>query len=424
MGASVLGSFVGKAAETATLVALATLVPRSLGPDAYGRFALPLTVVTLGSLAVTLGGPGVMARFVPSVPAPQRPAVARALGWRLATGRFLQLAAASVVLAVVLASGRTALAVDEAVLASLALGLNVVATLVLQVGLGLGRTVPWSLRYPLQNGVLVAAVLLLHDRAGHAGSLWALVLAGAVAVAFAVGALRDELRDVVAAPAVQLPDGALRFGRLSAAGAALTQVSQRGGVLAVALLGGGAAAVGHTSLALGIALGATYAVLQAFTVSLPHLAATEDPAAAEPALRRLAALLLAPAAAGCALAAATLDRTVPLVLGEGFGPAADAFGPALVLVVLAPLASLLVQASALRVQPEATLCMGVASVLVFTLVALLAVPSAGAAGGAGAAAAGATAGVVTGLRLLPGAAGGRLVLATVASVGLVALVAW
>lgn len=407
-----VGSFAGKAVEMGTLLALATLVPRALGPGAYGRFAVPLTVVTLGSLALTLGGPAVLTRFVPAARPAHRLAVARALGWRLAKGRLLQLAGAGGGLAVVLASGRTSVSVGDATLVAVALSLNVAATLILQVGLGLGRTVPWSLRYPLQNLALIAGVLVLYPFAGPVGGLWALVLAGVVAVVFALATLQADLRRLVAAPPTEVPAGALRFGVLSAAGAALTQVAQRGGVLAVALVGTGATAVGHTSLALGIALGATYAVLQAFTVSLPHLAAAPDPATAEAALRRLAERLLVPLAVGCALAAVAIDRLVPLVFGDRFASAVDAFGPALVLVLLAPLSSLLVQVAALRMRPDAALSMGLANVAAFLVVAALAVPVAGAAGGAGAAAAGAASGVAAGLRILPGAAGGRLVVAT------------
>ena len=54
-------SMAGKAAELVTLALLATVVPRALGPHDYGRFAVPLTIVTLGTLALSLGGPTVLA---------------------------------------------------------------------------------------------------------------------------------------------------------------------------------------------------------------------------------------------------------------------------------------------------------------------------------------------------------------------------
>src|SRR5688572_28407776 len=96
MRASVLGSMAGKTAEMVTLVLLATVVPRALGPEDYGRFSVPLTIVTLGSLALTLDGPIDMARFVPAAPERDRLALARSLGLRLARGRATQLAVIAV----------------------------------------------------------------------------------------------------------------------------------------------------------------------------------------------------------------------------------------------------------------------------------------------------------------------------------------
>ncbi|MGH3834213.1 MAG: hypothetical protein ACRDSF_00695, partial [Pseudonocardiaceae bacterium] len=62
----VLAGLAGKAAEAATLLLLATVVPRALGPADYGRFAVALTVVAIGSVAMTLGGATLLARYVPA----------------------------------------------------------------------------------------------------------------------------------------------------------------------------------------------------------------------------------------------------------------------------------------------------------------------------------------------------------------------
>ena len=133
-------------------------------------------------------------------------------------------------------------------------------------------------RYPIQNAVLIALVLVLHPIAGSAGTLAAIPLSAVVAVALAA---------VVCAPVLAagggsspaLPDGAVRFGRLQAAGAALTQVTHRGGVVVVALLAGSAMETGYAGLAVGIAVGLTYAIVQIFTVSLPTVltSSAEDP---------------------------------------------------------------------------------------------------------------------------------------------------
>lgn len=418
MRVAVAGSLGGKAVEMVTLVLLATVVPRVLGPVAYGRFAVPLTVVTLCSLAMTLGGPTLMARFVPAAPVDERLALARALGWRLALGRAAQMAAV-VLGAVVLGLVSDRWPAGDVALVVIALGLNVATTLVLQVGLGLGRTGPWSARYPLQNAVLIAAVLLLHDTGG--GALAALVVAGAAGLVFAVAATWEQL--TTRTPTVALPVGALRFGTLQAGAAALVQLSQRGGVLAVALLAGSDAETGYAALAVGIALGATYAVLQTFTVSLPHLAAGDDDASAEDVLRRLALGLLVVSTAGLVLVAATLDELVPLVFGDEFAGAVAAFGPALAVVALAPLHSLTVQSAALRYRPEAALAAGVAAAVTFVVVAVLAVPAWQAAGGTAATLAATVAGTATAVWRLPRAARTGLVAASYGAAAVVVLVA-
>jgi len=406
MRASVAASMAGKAAEMATLVLLATVVPRVLGPRDYGRFSVPMTFVTLGSLALTLGGPTLLARFVPAAPPEERLALARALGGRLARGRAAQLALlAAAAIVAVLVRPSTFPALDTAIVV-VALALNVAATLALQVGLGLGRTGAWSARYPLQNAVLIVAVLVLRGSAGGTGGPVAILVASVVGVAFAGAVVAPILRPRV--DRVPVPDGAIRFGVLQAAGAALVQVTHRGGVLATAVLAGSAAETGYAALATGIALGVTYAVLQAFTVSLPHLAdhaAEGDP---EPALRRLAGGLLAAIVPGALVGAVLLERLVPVVFGDGYEDAVGAFGPALALVVLAPASSLVVQAAALRLRPEVAAAAGAASAGTFLAVSLAAVPAWGATGATTAALAGTAAATALGARLLPGALGRRL----------------
>ncbi|QYG92016.1 hypothetical protein HC251_05910 [Iamia sp. SCSIO 61187] len=404
---AVAGSLAGKAAEMVTLVLLATVVPRALGPTAYGRFAVPLTVVTLGALALTLGGPTLMARYVPAAPPAERVALARALGARLARGRAVQLAVMAIA-----AAGAVAMAPDRlpplaTAAVAVALALNVAAALLLQTALGLGRTGAWSARWPLQNAVLIVAVLVLHEAAGPTGAIAALVVAAVAAVAFGAAVCLPLLRGAGAPVAV--PPGAVRFGALQATGAALVQVSQRGGVLAVAVLGAGATESGYAALAVGIALGATYAVLQAFTVTLPHLAeGGPDHAEPEVVLRRLAGALTATLVPALVVGALLLDRLVPAVFGPDYGDAARAFAPALALVALAPLNALFVQVSALRVRAEASAGAGLAAVVAFAATAAVAVPAWGAAGGTAAALAGAAAGALASARLLPGAATVRL----------------
>jgi O-antigen/teichoic acid export membrane protein len=419
----VAGSIVGKGVEMATLVVLATVVPRALGPTDYGRFVVPLTIVTLGSLALTLGGPSVMARYVPAAPPDQRVDVARALGARLARGRAIQLALAGLVTAVAVAVAPDHVPPSATALVAVALVLNVATSLLLQVALGLGRTGAWSTRYPLQNAVLIVAVLVLHASHGPIGATAALVVAAAVAGAFGVAVVRSAAPRASGSRA-EIPAGALRFGALQATGAALAQAYQRGGVLAVAVLAGSSTETGYAGLAVGIALGATYAILQSFTVTLPHLAAAEgsedEP---EAVLRRLgegSLLVLLPA---LLVTAAVLHRVVPIVFGDEFRGAVDAFAPALAVIALSPLNALLVQVTALRLRPQVSASSGAAGFGAFVVTALVAVPAWGATGGVVATLVAAATDAAVSARLLPRAAGARLVIASFAGAALVLAVA-
>jgi O-antigen/teichoic acid export membrane protein len=403
----------GKSAELVTLVLLATVVPRALGPSDYGRFAVPLTIVTLGSLAMSLGGPTLMARFVPAAPPADRVALARAIGWRLARGRAAQLAAVAAVAVAAVAWDAARFPPLETALVVGGLAASVAASLALQVPLALGRTAPWALRYPLQNAVLIAAVLVLHPLAGSLGGVAAVFVSAVAAAAYAAAVAGPLLRGPVAP--VPIPEGAIRFGALQAGGAALVQVVHRGSVVAVAVLGGAAAETGYTALATGIALGVTYAVLQAFVVSLPHLASTDRTAgAAEPeaVLRRLAAALLAGLLPAALLGAVLVDVAVPAVFGDGYDGAVPAFGPALALVVLAPLHALVVQVAALRLRPEVALANGLAALVVFLGAVVVAVPRWDAVGATTAAVSAAAAGAAVAMRLMPGAVGARLAAAS------------
>jgi hypothetical protein len=254
---------------------------------------------------------------------------------------------------------------------------------------------------------------VLHPIAGSLGGVVAVFVSAVAGAAYAAVVAGPVLRARVAR--VPVPAGALRFGALQAGGAALLQVVHRGGVVAVAVLGGTSAETGYAALATGISLGVLYAVLQAFTVSLPHLSRADRAAGAadpEAVLRRLAATLLALLLPGAALGAVLLEVAVPAVFGDGYAGAVAAFGPALALVVLAPLHALVVQVAALRMQPAVALANGVTALVVFAVVVAVAVPRWDAAGATTAAVAAAAAGAAVSMQRLPGAVGARLAAAS------------
>jgi len=446
----VVAGVVGKAAEAVTLVLLATVVPRLLGPADYGRLSVVLTLVAVGSVALTLGGATLLSRYVPAAPAQGRAALARALTLRLARNRIAPFALLATVAAVLAAAGRVPPSAAAWVL--LALALNVAATLALQADLGLGRAAAWSARYPVQNAVLIAAVVALYATAGVSGAVAGVAVAGGAGLVLALTATASLWRAAPGAP-VNLPTGAARFGLTAAATGALMQLVQRGGVLAAALLSTDEE-TGHAAVAIGVALAATYAVAQVFVVTLPaltarHAAADQEatdhagdhearreidgascpgsvrgvsPSAAEPALRRLAGALLAVVLPAALLGVLAVDLVVPVVLGRAYVDAAAAFPPALAAVVLAPLIALTLQAAVLRLRPGATLAAAAAGSVAFAVVAVPAVPAWGAVGAAAAMLAGTAVAAGVGVLAVPGCAGWRLPAASLA--GAVAVAGW
>lgn len=406
----VAGGLLGKGAELVTLVVLSVVVPRLLGPTDYGQFAVVLTVVTIGTTALALGGTPLLSRYVPAAPPAERPALARALGSRLAAARLVHLAVLALVAAALVVLRPAAFPADTVALTMVALAVNVVATLALQVGLGLGRTGPWNARYPVQNAVLVAAVVVLHPLAGPAGATWAVVVAALAGLATGAIAVRGVVGAGPAA-AVTVPDGALRFGRQQGVSWALLQGSLRGGVLVVALLVGAGVQTGYAALAIGVAAAAVHAILQLFVVSLPGLA-TERVQHAEAVLRRLATRLLVVLVPAGAAAAAVLEHAVPIVFGGAYADAAPVFLPMVALVVLAPALALLLQDAALRTRGGATLAGAAAGAVVLVAASAVLVPTHAALGAGIAMLLGVAATVLVAGRLLPGALGWPVGLAT------------
>ncbi|MEX2619255.1 MAG: hypothetical protein WD250_03450 [Egibacteraceae bacterium] len=412
---AVLGTVVAKAAELVTLVALGTIVPRVLGPVDYGRFSVLLTIVTIGTGALALGGTALQARFVPAVPLAQRPALAYAVAARLVRVRGGQLLGLAAVVGALVVWDPVTFPPVSTTLTFVALTVAVLATLGCQAGLGLGRTAAWNARYPVHNAVLVLALVWLYPRAGVPGTAVALVLAACGMSGVGVVAARGLRRP--SGGADPLPDAIRRFGRLQGTGWALSQIAQRGGVLAVALLAGSTVETGYAALAIGTALPATYAVLALFTVTLPHLSATGADAdgvahvghdahgRGEPQLRRLAGAILALLVPATLAVAFLLPSLTAGVFGADYAPAARTFAPALALVVLSPLQALLIQVAALRLRADVTTWSALLGLVAFLGVAVIFVPRIGATGATAATSIAAAVTVAVAGRRLPGAVG-------------------
>jgi hypothetical protein len=321
----------GKSVELVSQALLITAVPAALGPHDYGTLALMLGVATVASSGLALGGPAAVSLVVGAAPAADRVATARALALRGLAWRQLAVLAAW---AIALAVGAPPAA---ATLLALAAALDGAATTAAQATLAVGQPWGFALRWPVQNLALVVAALALRPSSAAAAAATLVVATGAAAAFTGAGAIRLLPGKAAAGVAA----GALAW-RLGLAGA-LAQLQQRGAVPVAAALGVSSVQTGCAAVAVGAAVALITAVVQVFQIELP-VAARRVAAGHAPAVRdRGMRLALGAVAGGAALALAGVLAGPPLidaVLGDDFGSAGDALGPALAAVPLAPLAAL------------------------------------------------------------------------------------
>ncbi len=377
-------SAAGKALEALTLVALVLLVPRALGAADYGGFAVALAVATAIATATGIGGPALFARVLAPLHGRVRQDVAGALVLRIGRTRALLLGGLAIAAGAAAWLAPGDVTTRHVALVGVAAMLGTAATLLSQLALGLERSAAWSLRYPLENGVIVVGALVLYPSAGLDGAIVAIALGAGAALVLGIASTRASLRGARAGAA--LPAGALRFARLQATGGALTQVVHRGAAPACALAGAGGVATGHAAIAAGAALAITYAVLQTLLVALPPASRlfAHDPAAAEAGLRRTALLCAAVVVPLCGLLALAAEPLLAAALGKEFRGASGALQLALAAAALAPLWALAGQLAALRGQPGAGVAGAAAGAAAFAGVAWLTVPPSGASGAAAA----------------------------------------
>ena len=99
----------GKGLELVGLLLLVTVLPRVLGPTEYGRLLVALTILTLGSYAISLGAPSAFVRFIPAQPQERRAGLARSMTLRLLRLRAVRsfVVAAAVALGLTLSAAET-----------------------------------------------------------------------------------------------------------------------------------------------------------------------------------------------------------------------------------------------------------------------------------------------------------------------------
>jgi O-antigen/teichoic acid export membrane protein len=420
-GSALLDSLLGKAGELTTQVLLILLLPRVLGPVDYGTFALALSIVTLGSTSLAVGGPTLMSRFVPAAAPAQRDAVARALLFRVGRWRVLGISAAAFAAALLVVLVPDHFPATLTGLIAIALVFDIAATLAFQIALGMGRTAMWSHRFGAQNALVVSSALVGHALAGGQGAVAGIGVASGVVLVWGWWAVGPRLR--AARGDAALPQGALRFGTHYAFSNVFQMVIHRGAIVAVSLLAASSVQTGFAGLAVGVALAWIYVVSQVFAVHLPSLVeGTGDSAIgpqAEETVRDLAARVLMVVVPLSVLAVVAIEEVVPLAVGDRFSGAVGAIAVALAALPIAPLNAVGGQVAALRLHAGARLVTVASGAGAFLITAVLAVPPLKAEGGAAALLAGTATIALTSLVAIPGALSARLTIAGLAGSGAV-----
>jgi O-antigen/teichoic acid export membrane protein len=368
-------SSAGKTLELASQVLIVLVLARLLGPRDYGTFALALAFVAVLSHTVSAGGSTLMARFIPSVPRDQRPALARRLVRRVGRWRALEVTvfAEACAIATLVDPGTFAPVVCGLVAAAVAF--EAAATLLFQIDLGLGRVGMFSFRFGVQNLALVAASATLYMLAGSDGAVAGILVASGAAFAWGAATVGRELARSRGGPEAVDPPLMWRFGLHQTVGGLLALVVQRGAVVAAAVLGASKSETGYAALGVGIGLAGSFAVAQAFAVNLPALAdlARRDPVVADAAVVAFAWRALVAVAPLTLIAAALVHDAVPVVFGAGFRGAAGAIYVGLALMPLAPASSHLYQLAALRLARRQVLVSRAIGAVAFLAVAPIAV---------------------------------------------------
>jgi PST family polysaccharide transporter len=370
----------GKALEIGTQVLLITFLPRLLGPAEFGRLTVALAVVTVAAVAISLGAPGSFARFVPTESAHRRSGLAWSMTRRLVPLRAVQLLIAALIGVALVYSLPGRVAAEDVTLVLVALAAEVAAILAAQMALGLGATWIWSFRIAARNAALLVSVPVLLLAFESLDLVWTVALGSFAGLLFAASRVAPLVRS--AERGVPVPEGAMRFGRVSGTALLVGQLTYRGPVFAASAGGLAPEAVGFAGLAASIAMAVIYAVRELFTVSIPELVECWEraPDEADRRLRRLGQhtqwILIGAAGVGVVV----LARLLPMVVGTAFLPATGPLALVLATLPLVPLAAIAAPASSLRLRPGLPLVIDGVALLVFIAAVTLLMPRWGATG--------------------------------------------
>jgi O-antigen/teichoic acid export membrane protein len=304
-------------------VLFAVMVPRLMGPAAYGRFALVYSLSTLFVMCSTLGFTEVASRFLPEL---SRRADSRELHRVVGGLLSIRLIAGAVVAAAFLGLTTVWLPdLDGWALAAVtgAIFVRAVSHLLFTFFLGLNHAARWGAGELVSRSLLVVFVLPGYALGGFRGACVGLLLTEVATLAIALEWARSLLRLGRPRLAGRYLGPYLRVGLVYFAVNLLLIAFQASGESLIRLVTHDYAEVSYFGIANSIHLSAVAAIQQlslAFAALLITLRAQKAEPALREGLRRLVAWIAAAAVAAVYGVLLLGSDLIPLVVGRSFQP--------------------------------------------------------------------------------------------------------
>lgn len=321
----------------------AVLVPRLMGPEAFGRYALLTSVSLWFALLSGLGAVSLMTRTLPQFMAAndaRGPAklATNLLVLRAGTGL---LAGAAYYLVVALLFGD--LDAVAAAFVAAAVCCRSVANLCFALFLGLNQAARWGMGDLLRRWLTLLGVLVGFRADGLRGACLGFLLANVVVLAVGLTLARGYLRwsELDLTRRYLLPF--LRVSTSFAAGSLLLSLVQRTGETMVRLSTGDFVQVGYYGAAFGIYITIGHALWQLAIALAPFLISEVHAGRPEVVVRWLERLLTWMVVVACTTLLAVVfvgGRLVPLVLGQAYEPVTATLIPLIVSLFTVSVASL------------------------------------------------------------------------------------
>ncbi len=321
---------VQRAIHIATAAVFGLLVPRLMGPEIFGRYALLTSVSTWFAMLSGLGAVSLMSRVVPQFTATGDTAglgklVTNLLPLRVATGILTGLAYFAIIAALAGDVDRVA-----AGLIAAAVFCGAVGNICFSLFLGLNQAARWGLGDLARRMLTLGGVLVGYPIAGLRGACAGLLAANLVVLIAGLVGVRPYLRWSAIDFRREYLGPFLKIGTSFAAGNLLLGLAQHSGETVVRMASDDYAQVGFFGAAYNAYLTGAYVLWQgsiAFAPLLVALQHREGPAAVSLWLGRLLKCMVVAAALVALAAVLVADDLVPRIFGPAFLPVATTVRP-------------------------------------------------------------------------------------------------